>query len=142
MAQGKWMLAALLAAGTMTVGTDALARDRARDNNPPGPIGGRGTNWENPPGWRGGPGASPDRRYWRHGNQRHEFKRVAAGYYYSPMFGYWNPGYGLWNQVARCWIDFDNNPPGPAGGPGTNWENPPGWRGGPGASPDRFGRCR
>jgi hypothetical protein len=35
----------------------------------------------------------------------------------------------------------DNNPPGPAGGPGTNWENPPGWRGGPGASPDRFGRC-
>ena len=31
--------------------------------------------------------------------------------------------------------DRDNNPPGPAGGPGTNWENPPGWRGGPGASP-------
>ena len=22
--------------------------------------------------------------------------------------------------------DRDNNPPGPAGGPGTNWENPPG----------------
>lgn len=36
--------------------------------------------------------------------------------------------------VARDW---DNNPPGPRGGPGTNWENPPGWRGGPGASPDR-----
>lgn len=33
--------------------------------------------------------------------------------------------------------DWDNNPPGPRGGPGTNWENPPGWRGGPGASPDR-----
>jgi hypothetical protein len=32
--------------------------------------------------------------------------------------------------------DRDNNPPGRAGGPGTNWENPPGWRGGPGASPD------
>lgn len=32
--------------------------------------------------------------------------------------------------------DRDHNPPGPAGGPGTNWENPPGWRGGPGASPD------
>ena len=31
------------------------------DGNPPGPIGGRGTNWENPPGWKGGPGASPDR---------------------------------------------------------------------------------
>jgi hypothetical protein len=31
------------------------------DHNPPGPVGGRGSNWENPPGWRGGPGASPDR---------------------------------------------------------------------------------
>lgn len=38
--------------------------------------------------------------------------------------------------------DRDGNPPGPRGGPGTNWENPPGWRGGPGASPDRYGRCR
>lgn len=36
--------------------------------------------------------------------------------------------------VAR---DRDGNPPGPAGGPGTNWENPAGPRGGPGASPDR-----
>jgi hypothetical protein len=35
------------------------------------------------------------------------------------------------------WCDRDNNPPGPTGGPGTNWENPPGPRGGPGASPDR-----
>jgi hypothetical protein len=33
--------------------------------------------------------------------------------------------------------DHDGNPPGPTGGPGTNWENPPGWRGGPGASPDQ-----
>lgn len=33
--------------------------------------------------------------------------------------------------------DRDNNPPGPRGGAGTNWENPPGARGGPGASPDR-----
>src|ERR1700741_5379125 len=40
------------------------------------------------------------------------------------------PGAGL----AR---DRDDNPPGPRGGPGTNWENPPGPRGGPGASPDR-----
>ena len=24
--------------------------------------------------------------------------------------------------------DHDNNPPGRAGGAGTNWENPPGWR--------------
>src|SRR3989338_8994692 len=33
--------------------------------------------------------------------------------------------------------DRDNNPPGPRGGRGTNWENPPGPMGGPGASPDR-----
>ena len=43
---------------------------------------------------------------------------------------------------AQHWRhDRDDNPPGPRGGPGTNWENPPGWRGGPGASPDhRFWR--
>ena len=45
-------------------------------------------------------------------------------------------------EGKRCWLDNDRNPPGRAGGRGTNWENPPGWRGGPGASPDRFGRCR
>lgn len=33
--------------------------------------------------------------------------------------------------------DWDNNPPGPRGGEGTNWENPPGPKGGPGTSPDR-----
>lgn len=31
-----------------------------------------------------------------------------------------------------------NNPPGPRGGPGTNWANPPGPRGGPGASRTRL----
>ena len=31
--------------------------------------------------------------------------------------------------------DKDNNPPGPRGGPGTNWENPPGPKGGPGVGP-------
>ena len=36
--------------------------------------------------------------------------------------------------------DKDNNPPGPAGGKGTNWENPPGPAGGPGATPDRSKR--
>ncbi|MBF0217648.1 MAG: hypothetical protein HQL30_11730 [Candidatus Omnitrophica bacterium] len=35
--------------------------------------------------------------------------------------------------------DKDNNPPGPKGGPGTNWENRPGPKGGPGASPNRKG---
>ncbi len=45
--------------------------------------------------------------------------------YYSPRRG------------GDYWGDRDDNPPGPRGGPGTNWENPPGPRGGPGASPDR-----
>ncbi len=43
-------------------------------------------------------------------------------------------------QAIELWKeshDKDNNPPGPKGGPGTNWENPPGPKGGPGASPNR-----
>jgi len=43
---------------------------------------------------------------------------------------------------VRPYRDRDHNPPGPAGGPGTNWENPPGPRGGPGTSPDRRPRWR
>ncbi len=39
------------------------------------------------------------------------------------------------NKNARR--DEDNNPPGAAGGRGTNWENAPGAAGGPGASPDQ-----
>lgn len=117
----------------------AVAKDR--DNNPPGPAGGRGTNWENLPGPRGGPGASPDRLY-RFKGTAYVFKPDHQGYYFNARFGYWHPRFGFWNQVAKCWVDTDNNPPGPAGGPGTNWENPPGMQGGPGTSPDRFGRCR
>lgn len=48
-------------------------------------------------------------------------------------------------QQTRGWWrgrDKDNNPPGKAGGPGTNWENPPGPKGGPGASPNRGGGWR
>lgn len=41
--------------------------------------------------------------------------------------------------VSACVTDYDDNPPGPRGGPGTNWENPPGPRGGPGASPNYRG---
>ncbi len=135
------LIAALL---TLGVAGSAGARDRRHDhdNNPPGRAGGHGSNWENPPGWRGGPAASPDYRNWRHEGQRHRFNRVAGGYYFSPSHGYWHPQHGFWNQAKRCWLDNDRNPPGRAGGSGTNWENPPGWRGGPGASPDRFSRCR
>lgn len=52
------MLTVLLILSLAT--TTAYARDR--DDNPPGPKGGVGTNWENPPGPAGGPGASPDQR--------------------------------------------------------------------------------
>jgi len=34
-------------------------------------------------------------------------------------------------------FDADNNPPGPKGGAGTNWENKPGPKGGPGAGPGK-----
>lgn len=136
----KWLSTALLVVSVVFAG-DALAK-RDRDGNPPGPVGGRGSNWENPPGLRGGPGTSPDHRYFRHDGKRFKFERSSNGYFYSASYGYWHPDHGLWNQVARCWIDFDNNPPGPRGGRGTNWENPPRRDGGPGASPDRYGRCR
>jgi len=112
-----------------------------RDWNPPGRAGGPGSNWENPVGPRGGPGASPDRVY-RHGGQRYDFVPRPAGYFYNASHGYWHPVHGWWNQAARCWVDRDGNPPGRAGGRGTNWENPPGLVGGRGTSPDRFGRCR
>ena len=42
-----------------------LHPQRDVDRNPPGLLGGPGTNWENPPGPAGGPGTSPDRRPWR-----------------------------------------------------------------------------
>jgi hypothetical protein len=50
---------------------DKAERDRSRerrhkydkDNNPPGPKGGAGTNWENQPGPQGGPGASPNKKF-------------------------------------------------------------------------------
>lgn len=133
----------LMTVATLMFASVADARDyrRDRDDNPPGPRGGPGTNWENPPGWRGGPGASPDYRNFRHGKKKYRFSRRDDGFYFNERYGYWHPTYGLWNQKRRCWGDLDNNPPGPIGGPGTNWENPPGPRGGPGASPDRFGRC-
>ena len=43
------LIAALL---TLCVATNAGATDRHRDrdNNPPRPAGGHGTNWKNPPG--------------------------------------------------------------------------------------------
>jgi len=103
----KLALASMLA-------SSAFAKDR--DDNPPGPRGGPGTNWENPSGMVGGLGASPD-RHWRRVYQNHLV---------------W-----VWHPERKCWFhDPDQNPPGRRGGPGTNWENPPGPIGGSGASPD------
>jgi len=146
------LLTAALLLGLST--STAIALDV--DNNPPGPRGGPGTNWENPPGPVGGPGASPDRHIW--------FQPPAPvgpkpGWRHPPYWGYkrnnnppgpqggpgsnWvNPpgpvgGPGASPGPRHFRLDLDDNPPGPRGGPGTNWENPPGPRGGPGAGPDR-----
>lgn len=51
----------MLVAGTLFFSSRApIAADL--DSNPPGYLGGFGTNWENRPGPRGGPGSSPDYR--------------------------------------------------------------------------------
>lgn len=114
----------LLAGATLAASLSAAAcasPPRDRDNNPPGRVGGAGTNWENPPGAAGGPGASPDRRA-----NRAVQPIVIGGVVH------------VWVPARACWApDRDNNPPGRVGGRGTNWENPPGADGGLGASPDR-----
>ncbi|MDP6734595.1 MAG: hypothetical protein QF877_17975 [Gammaproteobacteria bacterium] len=127
------ILSALVALALTACTTVAIDRD----DNPPGPAGGPGTNWENPPGPKGGVGASPDVRH------RHTLwlKRRISGPKWSafislpPKKRY---AYCHKHGIPRdyCWFDRDNNPPGPKGGPGTNWENPPGPKGGPGVSPD------
>lgn len=68
----------------------------------------------------------------------------AGGYGYGASYSYYGGSYAprgyyapRYYKAPRYYRDRDNNPPGPRGGPGTNWENPPGPRGGPGASPDR-----
>ena len=56
----------LLITALLTLGVAANAgatdRHRDRDNNPPGPVGGPGTNWENPPGWKGSGHRRPSAR--------------------------------------------------------------------------------
>lgn len=54
---------AALIASSLVFSLPSEARDK--DNNPPGPRGGKGTNWENPRGPKGGPGASPNRKAYR-----------------------------------------------------------------------------
>jgi hypothetical protein len=111
---------------------------RDRDNNPPGPRGGPGTNWENRPGEEGGPGASPDRGVHR---GRRSFDEWLEKHPNASERLDRNDD-GVVDDAERRHIgdrlDRDGNPPGAVGGPGTNWENRPGPRGGPGASPDRY----
>ena len=90
-------LIAILVIGTLALAA-GLAEAKDKDNNPPGPVGGQGTNWENPKGPVGGPGASPDR---------------------GQPGGDGQPPYG---KAYGYHKDRDNNPPGPKGGPGSNWE--------------------
>jgi hypothetical protein len=117
---------AIVLAALVVLTSIADAREFRRRNNPPGPAGGRGTNWwlGNPPGRIGGRGAGPR---WRNRVVPNTWVYWGAHdgwHWYKHPNGYW------------CMFDNDGNPPGPAGGPGTNWENPPGPIGGPGASPN------
>ncbi len=93
-----YFIAGILAAG---FAMSAYAIDR--DDNPPGPVGGPGTNWENPPGPKGGPGTSPDRHHWC---KQHPKKCLDRDN--NPPGPIGGPG--------TNW----ENPPGPKGGPGTS----------------------
>lgn len=64
----QWLFASMLAA---SVACAAPLQAKDKDNNPPGPRGGKGTNWENPRGPKGGPGASPNRKHHYRGPVRH-----------------------------------------------------------------------
>jgi hypothetical protein len=136
----KICAASLIAVLVVAIGTASTGFAKDKDNNPPGPAGGPGTNWENPPGPAGGPGAGPDVRgpYHHHSQfcKKHPWHKKC---HYNPPGPAGGPGAGPVPPPppGKYRVDRDNNPPGPAGGRGTNWENPPGPVGGPGASPNR-----
>lgn len=130
-------LVALLVATTFSASVAEARR------NPPGPLGGPGTDWANPAGPIGGPGASPYR--WWLGNPPGPIGGPVRGPLWphraipdSWVYWGWYGGLHWYKHSDGYWCRFDNdgNPPGPVGGPGTNWENPPGPIGGPGASPN------
>lgn len=110
----------------------AFAKDR--DNNPPGKRGGPGTNWENPAGPAGGPGASPNARPVYNHQHNYQYKHYNAYHHCASAYCNQHPHKCACGEPV---LDNDSNPPGAAGGPGTNWENPPGPAGGTGASPNK-----
>ena len=127
-----------------------------KKGNPPGPRGGPGAGSRfqegNPLGPKGGPGAGEEfsegeyleggeggGEYGQPPGRRARRNKAAVDRPWEEMADTNNDGYvdqteiNQWNNRKR---DRDNNPPGPQGGEGTNWENPPGPKGGPGAGPE------
>ncbi|NTV96593.1 MAG: hypothetical protein HGA75_14475 [Thiobacillus sp.] len=102
--------ALLFAVMTALTATTALARDR--DDNPPGPAGGPGTNWENPRGPAGGPGASPDVRNHHHWLRQHMTQ--AEWRHFMTMKYQDRHRFCVEKHIpkARCWVDRDDNPTG------------------------------
>lgn len=99
----KTLLTAALAAAALTAcASDPYRYGYDNDDNPPGPRGGWGTNWENPPGPAGGPGASPD-RYYRYQGQRYAFSPRQDGYYFNSDLGYYSPQHGWLDNDRQCW---------------------------------------
>ena len=92
-------------AGTLALMTVSIAVVTASaedvDDNPPGPVGGEGTNWENQPGPQGGPGASPDRRRPHRPDGRFDRDNNPPG------------------QAGGPGTNWENRP-GPQGGPGAS----------------------
>ena len=107
--------------------------------NPPGPAGGPGTNWGNPPGPAGGPGTNWGEQAGQGGDREREMRQQMRREMMKRMFDANHDGTLEPEEKMRAMQimreRFGNNPPGPAGGPGTNFGNPPGPEGGPGQGP-------
>ena len=155
--RGLLVFLAVLVIALFAFGT-SWAKDK--DNNPPGPKGGPGTNWENPPGAAGGPGVSPDKKIPPPDKRppKKEFCRnhpndpkctgegrfgatpaIPAGPGLQPATPATPPNKHAkfcrqhpWHK--KCQAGY--NPPGPRGGPGAGDvdNNPPGPKGGPGTN--------
>lgn len=127
---------------------------RDNDNNPPGPRGGQGSNWEkndykrrdndnNPPGPRGGQGSNWEKNDYKNGRENskeflenHPKLADKLDKNDDGKVDRTERRAGYEHMKEKSGYDKDNNPPGPKGGQGTNWENRPGQQGGQGASPD------